>query len=114
MSGGLRKFCGLFLIVVFSAFAVFAQTTGLPKFKKREFYTSVRTKMIKAGWKPFRSPDAEECLAGDKRCENRPEMESCASTGNAPCIFLWKRKGKTVVIMTVGEEDAVYSGHSFR
>lgn len=106
---GLRKFCGLFLLVV-SASAVSAQKSdGLPQLKKGESYKSVRAKMIKAGWKPYHAPDAEECAANDKRCENRPEMQQCAAEmDEAPCVFLWKRKGKTFVITTVGIEKAVY------
>lgn len=93
---------------------VFAQTGRLPHFKKGENYASVRIKMLKAGWKPYRSPKADKCAKGDKRCENRPEMEACAGTGFAPCSFLWKRKGKTVRILTVGEDNAGYNGYKFR
>ena len=35
----------------------FAQSSGLPKFKKNESYKSVRAKMLKAGWKPAASAD---------------------------------------------------------
>lgn len=97
-----------FCLVALFSLVVFAQT-GLPKFKKGESYTSVRKKMLKAGWKPYKSPEADKCMEGDKRCEGRPEMESCAGTGMANCRFLWKRKSKTVAILTIGE-DAVYDG----
>jgi hypothetical protein len=80
--------------------------------KKGESYRSIRAKMIKAGWKPLHAPDADVCQAGDKRCAGRPEMQSCAGTGMANCRFLWKRKGKTVVILTVGE-TAVYDTYKF-
>lgn len=100
----------LFLCLAIFVQGLFAQTNGLPRFKKGESYTSVRKKMIKVGWKPFRSPNADKCSKGDTRCQGRPEMESCAGTGEANCAFLWKRKGKTVSIYTVGE-DADYSGH---
>lgn len=102
------------LVLCFSSFGqfTFAQT-GLPKFKQGESYTSVRKKMLKAGWKPYTSPEADKCLEGDKRCEGRPEMESCAGTGEANCAFLWKRKGKTISIFTKGE-DANYSGYRFQ
>lgn len=98
-----RKFCALFLTFFVLTFAVFAQKNNLPPLKKGESYKSVRAKMIKAGWKPYHSPDADECAAGDKRCENRPEMESCSGTGLAFCSFLWKRDKKTVRIVTKGE-----------
>lgn len=92
--------------------AVGAQTKDLPFLKKNESYAKVRNKLLKAGWKPFHAEDADECQSGDARCENRPEMQSCAGTGMANCNFLWKRKGKMLAIFTVGE-DASYSGHEF-
>lgn len=95
-------------------FTVIAQAAGLPRLRKGASYAKVRGAMLKAGWKPYRSPDADECMTGDKRCEGRPEMENCAGTGTAACRFLWKRRGKTVVIFTVGEEIAVYNGHEFQ
>lgn len=79
-----------------------------PNFKKGESYASVRTKMIKAGWKPFHSEDADTCSAGDSRCTGRPEMQSCSGTGLANCRFLWKKDGKMTAICTVGEENAVF------
>ena len=108
----MKKLLVSILTICLLTFAVFAQTADLPSFKKGESYTSVRRKMLKAGWKPFHSPNADECAKGDLRCENRPEMESCAGTGLGPCNFLWKRNKKTVTITTVGENKAVYSGHT--
>jgi hypothetical protein len=109
----LPRFGSLVLIVFLLALTVFAQTGGLPRFRKGENYTSVRAKMIKAGWKPFHAKDADVCQSGDERCQNRPEMQSCAGTGLASCRFLWKRRGKTVVIFTAGE-NTVYNGYEFQ
>lgn len=95
------------MILVLCVFA--SAQTGLPRLKKGESYASVRTKMIKAGWKPYHSPDADECMTGDSRCEGRPEMKACAGTGLANCAFTWKRRGRMVTIFTIGEE-ASYSG----
>ncbi len=80
---------------------------GTPKFQKGESYANVRNKMIEAGWEPFHSDNAQECL--DSRCEGRPEMETCAPTGMASCNFLWKKNGKIIVISTVGEENPVFN-----
>ena len=55
--------------------------------------------------KPFASPQAEKCPAGDARCEGRPEMLSCAGTGFARCTFLWRQGKQIVEIGTVGDED---------
>lgn len=105
----------LSLVLSIAVLASFATAqTGLPRLKKGESYRSVRAKMIKAGWKPFHSPDADKCAAGDKRCEGRPEMESCAGTGLGNCKFLWKRRGKTVAVFTIGEGNAKYNGHEFQ
>jgi hypothetical protein len=87
-----------------------AKANNLPQFKKKESYSSVRAKMLKAGWEPFHAPDADECAEGDKRCEGRPEMESCVGTGLANCKFLWRKNGKITAICTVGEDTAVYDG----
>lgn len=96
------------LSVLFLSLTGTAQTTT-PKFKKGESYKSVREKMIKAGWSPFRSSDADTCGEGDNRCAGRPEMYSCAGTGMANCAFVWKKGSKYLTILTVGE-IAVYSG----
>lgn len=101
----------LFLVFAFAALG-FAQT-GLPVLKKGESYSSVRKKMLKAGWKPFRSPDADECIDGDSRCAGRPEMQSCSGTGVGACAFTWKRRGRLVTILTVGEQGGEYSGYRF-
>lgn len=65
--------------------------------------------MLKLGWKPYHAKDADTCLEGDARCEGRPEMEACAGTGLGNCRFLWKKRGKTIAICTVGDEGS-YDG----
>lgn len=90
-----------------------ATQNGLPAFAKNEKYGSVRRKLLDGGWQPFHDPNADVCETGDKRCEGRPEMEACAGTGMANCRFLWKRDGKTLVIFTVGEVEAVFNGMEF-
>ncbi len=109
----MNKIIGLILAIAISVSTNGGQTGGLARLKKGEIYAKVRLKLLKAGWKPFHSPDAGECLDGDARCAGRPEMENCAGTGLAPCVFLWKRKDKTIVIFTIGEE-ANYNGYEFQ
>jgi hypothetical protein len=101
-------------LIIALAISVAAQNSGLPRLRKGEAYAKVRTKMIKAGWKPFRAPDSDECVKGDSRCEGRPEMHVCSGTGLGSCEFLWKRRGKTVAIFTVGEEGGNYSSYRFQ
>lgn len=85
------------------------QISNAPSFPLNEGYASVRQKLLAAGWQPFHAVDADACAEGDARCQGRPEMEACAGTGMANCRFLWQRDGKTVVVMTVGE-DAAFAG----
>lgn len=77
-----------------------------PKIKAGEAYSSVRKKMIEAGWQPYHAPEADDCN-NDSRCNGRPEMIACAGTGMANCKFLWQKNGQTIGICTVGE-DAVF------
>jgi len=81
----------------------------LPSLSVGEQYGNVREKLIKSGWAPYRSQDADQCAPEDSRCENRPEMESCAGGGLASCRFLWKRDDKIVGVCTNGEEPTFAS-----
>lgn len=78
-----------------------------PKFKRGESYASVRLKLIKAGWLPYHSPNADVCNE-DRRCAGRPEMEACSGVEQAPCKFLWRRGGERLSVCTIGE-DAEFS-----
>lgn len=85
---------------------------GLPKFKQGENYAKVRGKLLNAGWKPRRMPDADECMQGDERCQGRPETEACAGSGRANCRFAWQQAGKLLTIFTVGS-PAVFESASY-
>lgn len=89
-----------------------SQTAELPKFKKGEEYKSVREKLIKAGWTPFKSKEADKCLEGDERCQDFPEMEACAGTGLGNCRYLWKKGSKTLAIFTISDSP-IYDGQEF-
>lgn len=85
-------------------------TSGPPVFKTGEDYkTSVRVKMLKDGWTPARTENADICGSGDSTCDEFPEMENCAGTGVGNCKFLWKRGDKVLAIFTV-DRPHVYSG----
>lgn len=111
MSNGFSKIAVLVIAFSLLSVSIFSQTTGLPRLRKGETYKSVRTKLLKAGWKPYHDPNADKCEQGDNRCKGRPEMQFCSGTGVAACRFLWKRKGKTVAIFTAGEDEAIYNGY---
>lgn len=83
---------------------------ALPHLDKMEPYAYVRAKMIAAGWKPYHAADADTCSGGDKRCEGRPEMQACAGTGMANCLFTWSNGQRFVGITTVGEDEPVVDG----
>lgn len=110
----LQKLIASFTCCILLILTVSAQTGGLPRLKNGESYAKVRSRMLKAGWKPFHAKDSDQCGEGDSRCAGRPEMHVCAGTGLGNCEFLWKRKGKTVAIFTVGEEGGNYSGFRFQ
>lgn len=82
---------------------------AVPGFAPNESYASVRQKLLASGWQPFHASDADVCSQGDARCQGRPEMQACAGTGMANCRFIWQKDGKTVAVMTVGE-DAAFAG----
>ena len=88
------------------------QTDELLKFKKGEAYKSIREKLIKAGWIPFKSKEADKCYEGDERCQDFPEMEACAGTGLGNCRYLWKKGDKTLAIFTISDSP-IYDGQEF-
>lgn len=88
------------------------QPDEMPGFKKGEAYKSIREKLIKAGWIPFKSKEADKCYEGDERCQDFPEMESCAGTGLGNCRYLWKKGNKTLAIFTISDSP-IYDGQEF-
>lgn len=100
---------------VFAAIAVFCALSlwsgalaQAPSFPKDEPYAKARKALLKKNWKPVHAPEAGfVCQKDDPRCKGRPETVACAGTGNANCVFRWKRKGVVININTVGETDPV-------
>lgn len=88
-----------------------AQTDVLSTFKKGDDYKSnVRAKILKDGWKPAPTEDADKCGSGDSTCDEFPEMESCAGTGLGNCKFRWQKGEKIVAIFTIGDPK-IYDGY---
>jgi hypothetical protein len=81
----------------------------MPVFAADESYTTIREKLISAGWAPFHAPDADTCSETDMRCKDRPEMKNCSGIGLAYCEFLWKKEGKLLRIYTA-DEYATFKG----
>lgn len=78
----------------------------LPKLVGQD-YGKARAALLRQNWQPVALPDADSCMAGDKRCTGRPEMYVCAGTGLGQCVFVWRRKATMIDVMTEGEERPV-------
>lgn len=79
---------------------------ALPKLVGQD-YGKARAALLRQDWRPVALPDADACMAGDKRCAGRPEMYVCAGTGLGQCVFVWRRKAAVIDVMTEGEERPV-------
>ena len=80
----------------------------IPPFARNESYAQVRVVLMRDGWQPVISKDADQCMEGDTRCEGRPEMQTCSGSGLAMCRFRWQRNGQQLTICTAGEEQAMF------
>ena len=80
----------------------------IPPFARTESYAQVRVVLMRDGWQPVISKDADQCMEGDTRCEGRPEMQTCSGSGLAMCRFRWQRDGQQLTICTAGEEQAMF------
>ena len=80
----------------------------VPPFARNESYAQVRVVLMRDGWQPVISKDADQCMEGDTRCEGRPEMQTCSGSGLAMCRFRWQRDGQQLTICTAGEEQAMF------
>ena len=84
------------------------QRRPAPPFSRSESYAGVRVLLMRDGWQPVISKDADQCMEGDTRCEGRPEMQTCSGSGLAMCRFRWRRDGQQLTICTAGEEQAMF------
>jgi len=91
--------------VLFAASAAGA-AEPLPKLAGQD-YGKARAALLRQDWQPVALPDADQCMAGDKRCAGRPEMYVCAGTGLGQCVFVWRRKATVIDVMTEGEDRPV-------
>src|SRR5690606_25732329 len=81
-----------------------------PEFKAGDDYkTIVRPKMLTEGWKPYSSPEADQCGSGDPTCDEFPEIEACAGTGLGNCKFTWIKDDKIVNVFTVDDPQVFQS-----
>src|SRR3990167_81243 len=80
----------------------------VPRFTQGQPYEQVRETLLRDGWQPVISKNADACNDGDTRCQGRPEMQSCGGTGLAMCRFAWQREERRLTICTAGEEEAKF------
>ena len=78
-----------------------------PAFRRKTPYDVVRMTLLRGGWQPVISPDADVCPEGDTRCQGRPEMQACAGTGEGNCLFLWCRTGTLIAVSTIDDPPVV-------
>lgn len=102
------RISGISAAVFLSLFAgnVAGAAEALPKLVGQD-YGKARAALLRQDWRPVALPDADQCMAGDKRCAGRPEMYVCAGTGLGQCVFVWRRKAVVIDVMTEGEERPV-------
>jgi hypothetical protein len=69
-------------------------------------YAQVRAALQKEGWTPVRqTPEPHDYMGAELRKRGWNEVEVCAGTGRAPCVFVWQnRQGKRLEVVTTGEE----------
>jgi len=78
-----------------------------PRFRRQSPYSAARKRLVASGWQPAASPNADQCMEGDERCQGRPEMESCAGTAEANCLFLWRKGGVLIGVSTVEDPPVI-------
>ncbi|MCP4559145.1 MAG: hypothetical protein GY873_13145 [Bosea sp.] len=102
------RISGIAAAVFLSLFAgrVAGAAEALPRLVGQD-YGKARAALLRHEWRPVALPDADQCMAGDKRCAGRPEMYVCAGTGLGQCVFVWRRKAVVIDVMTEGEERPV-------
>ncbi len=89
------------------------QTSELPKFEKQEDYrTSVRQKLLKAGWTPAASEEGKEnCLGQESLCREIPELEAGPSSPFGQAIMRWQKGDKVLLVRTI--DSFLYDSYEY-
>ena len=97
----------LFLINV----PITLQAQVIPQVSLGTPYKKVRAALLKEGWTPVRqNGDPNDYLGNEHRKKGWSEVELCAPTGAAPCVFVWQnQQGKRLEVVTV-YEDPKFNG----
>ena len=91
--------------LTFAITSAFAQSSALPNIAKDTDYAAARKTLIAQGFAPERLAGAAPCDKDDPRCF--PEAFSCAGTGVAACLYIWKRGNAVIEVRTIGEQPIV-------
>ena len=83
------------------------KNAAYPTLRKHTQYSIARERLLRSGWQPASTSDADQCEKGDTRCEGRPEMQACAGTGEANCLFCWQKSGSLIVVTTVYDPPVI-------
>jgi hypothetical protein len=101
------------MISIFTTNLTFAANQcHLPTLKGKDYLTN-RVIFIKNGWTPKithqsknnKTPEELFSTAAKFWNNGEIEVEDCASTGTAPCIFNFIKNTHTLTVITNGEED---------
>lgn len=78
------------------------------RLQKGALFISVRTRLIKSGWKPVRvhARDSHEYDGTEKRLLDRHvlEVDSCSTDQGSLCILYYTKNGTCLRVDTVGEQ----------
>ncbi len=97
----------LSIALALAATGALAQSSAIPNIAKDTDYAAARKTLLAQGFTPERLAGASPCDKSDPRCF--PEAFSCAGTGVAACLYVWKRGDAVIEIRTVGEQPIVDS-----
>lgn len=94
------------VLLLLSGFAFTSQAQVIPQVALGTPYKNVRAALLKEGWKPVRqTPEPHDAMGAELRAKGWHEVEVCAGTGYAPCVFVWQnQQGKRLEVVTRGED----------
>lgn len=94
------------VLLLLASFPLTSQSQVIPQVALGTPYKKVRAALIKEGWTPVRQiAEPYDTLGGELRKKGWIEVEICAGTGMAPCVFVWQNlQGKRLEVVTTGED----------
>lgn len=96
------------IIAIAAALAITPAFAAMSLVEGQE-YAEARTMILADGWEPVASPGqnrVEECGSREP-CEAYPETVSCSGTGEGFCAFEFAKGGRTLNVVTRGDEPTL-------